>query len=220
MAYDVWDPDEGLGDEAHATLENQTETNIFCSAQIILPNGQILLTGGTTEDETGEFDQLGVNDVTQFDYSTNNLTTFAPNGSPLTMLKGRWYPTLTTLPNGDQLVHGGRDDTIQLQPVIYPEIYSQATKSWKLLDDPANKDSYEDAYGGTGWYYPQSWVAPDGRVFMLNGFTRDLNYLDVSDGSIETTGFLPGGMDWDHRLGGVMFEESKILAFANARSTP
>ena len=61
-------------------------------------------------------------------------------------------------------------------------------------------------------------VAPDGRVFMLNGFKRDLNYLDVSDGSIERTGYLPGGMDWDHRLGGVMFEESKILAFANARS--
>ena len=53
---------------------------------------------------------------------------------------------------------------------------------------------------------------------MLNGFKRDLNYLDVSDGSIERTGYLPGGMDWDHRLGGVMFEESKILAFANARS--
>ena len=118
-----------------------------------MPNGQILLTGGTGEE--GDQTQLGINDVTQFDYLSNSLTTFAPNGSPLTMLKGRWYPTLVILPNGDQLVHGGRDDTLELNPVIYPEIYSQTTKSWKLLDDPANKEAYEQAYGETrndsGW---------------------------------------------------------------------
>src|SRR5262245_58226987 len=44
--YDVWDPVAGLGG-GHSTLPNVTNTDLFCSAQIVLPqNGSVFLAGG------------------------------------------------------------------------------------------------------------------------------------------------------------------------------
>ena len=66
---------------------------------------------------------------------------------------GRWYPTVTTLPNGDALVvSGGRDTTVGVN--LLPQVYQTATNSWRgltsaLLNLP---------------YYPQMFVAPNGRV--------------------------------------------------------
>src|SRR3954447_2654517 len=44
LIYDVWDPGAGLGDGSHLTLPNTTSTDLFCSAQIVLPqSGDVLL---------------------------------------------------------------------------------------------------------------------------------------------------------------------------------
>ena len=44
--YDVWDPSAGLSN-GHITLENMTLTDLFCSAQVILPDtGRIFIAGG------------------------------------------------------------------------------------------------------------------------------------------------------------------------------
>ena len=43
--YDVWDPEEGLAG-GHLTLPNTTQTDIFCSAQVVLPqSGSVFLAG-------------------------------------------------------------------------------------------------------------------------------------------------------------------------------
>lgn len=74
--------------------------------------GQILMTGGTQT--LNGVPNVALNDVNTFE---QRLT-----ASPLTMLRGHWYLTLITLPNGDQLVHGGRDDTTARRPVLEPEV--------------------------------------------------------------------------------------------------
>jgi hypothetical protein len=46
FVYDVWDPNDGP-DGYHLTLPNGTSTDIFCSAQVLLPDsGDIMIAGG------------------------------------------------------------------------------------------------------------------------------------------------------------------------------
>ncbi len=46
LIYDVWDPASGIVG-GHITLPNQTQTDIFCGAQVVLPqSGSIFLAGG------------------------------------------------------------------------------------------------------------------------------------------------------------------------------
>ena len=70
--YDIWSPSRGLlpGNEAaaHWTLPNMTGTDLFCSAQIILPqSGDVALLGG---------------DVWNGSATTNSATTVRPSSAP------------------------------------------------------------------------------------------------------------------------------------------
>jgi hypothetical protein len=91
--YDIWDPAAGLSD-GHLTLDNLTQTDLFCSAQVIMPaNGQLFLAGGdhwTGTSTTGK----GNNNTNVFSSSDNTLT----RGS--NMNRPRWYASTTTLLNG------------------------------------------------------------------------------------------------------------------------
>ena len=44
--YDVWNPLFGTGADAHDLLPNSTQTDIFCSSQIVLLNGDVEMYGG------------------------------------------------------------------------------------------------------------------------------------------------------------------------------
>jgi hypothetical protein len=45
--YDVWDPSAGSIEAGHQTLPNTTTTDLFCSAQVVLPgSSDALLLGG------------------------------------------------------------------------------------------------------------------------------------------------------------------------------
>ena len=41
--YDVWDPELGTDDASHMLLLNSTKTFLFCSAQILLQNGRMMI---------------------------------------------------------------------------------------------------------------------------------------------------------------------------------
>lgn len=156
--YDVWDPALGTQADAHATLPNGTGTDLFCSAQIVLPDsGDVLITGGDTRGlNTGRVN-TGVVDTNLFRSENNTLI---PNTR---MNYARWYPTATVLANGEILVHGGIDENGA--PVTTPEIFNPRENTWRLLRG-ANNDFYTR---NTAWWYPKSWLAPNGTVFGIAG---------------------------------------------------
>jgi Domain of unknown function (DUF1929)/Chitobiase/beta-hexosaminidase C-terminal domain len=197
--YDIWDPTLGTDTSAHLVLQNTTGTDIFCSAQSVLLAGEVLTTGG----------DLTVNGVRN---SANNKTTlFSPSANTLTtntpMTYARWYDSLVALPNGQLTVFGGRQNVGTLtpsQPATMPELYDPALKAWTTLTG-ANSVA---AFGthDVNWFYPRSFVAPGGNVFVMGNdgllfyvstagagkITRSNVTAPLGDHELPTVSFAPG----------------------------
>jgi hypothetical protein len=201
-SYDVWDPAAGLSAASHTTLPVRTATNLFCSAQTVLPgSGRVLITGGEENGVPGGGFNDAVNDVNLYDPSTNALTRLA--GS---MSHARWYPTVTTLPNGEVLVHGGRDDRNTMRPALVPEVYSPAN-GWRRLTGAASRE----VYGVGRWWYPRSWVAPSGKVFIVTKGNRGMYLLDPKGkGAVRRVGTY-AGPSTNNTTPAAMFDVGKIL---------
>ena len=129
---------------------------IYCTGHTFLPDGRLLIMGGTSAGTAG------LRDASIFNPST---VTWAATAS---MSRGRYYPTATTLPNGEVLVVSGHDASKVV--VRAPEIWSGG--GWRKLPDTSV------AIGQP--YYPPMFVAPNGKVFMA-GFAQS-RYLDVTAG--------------------------------------
>ncbi len=93
--------------------------NIFCAGHSILPNGQVLITGG--DYTTG----VGVPNVTIYDPVANTWID-QPD-----MNAGRWYPTNINLATGDVLVTEG--DINQTSSDTLPQVFQLATYTWRDL---------------------------------------------------------------------------------------
>lgn len=179
FVYDIWNPRLGLGANAHWTLPNGTATDLFCSAQIVLPqSGDVALLGG---------DVWNGSSTTAFGNNHSNIFSAAA-GDTLTkganMNQARWYATATTLPNGEIYVQGGFGSSATRVGSNRPEI-RDASGTFRLL--PGIDTS------GLHWWYPRNWVAPDGRIF---GFSdRTMYYVDPrGTGTLTPAGTMrPGG---------------------------
>ncbi|MDX2004628.1 MAG: PA14 domain-containing protein, partial [Meiothermus sp.] len=114
--YTVWNPSRGTGPNSHIRYSNATGTDIFCSSQLLLANGNVLVVGGDIVAANGNTTNLGNPDITIFNPLDDSLVK-----SPLQMLRGRWYSTATMLANGEVLITGGKDATNASSQV--PEIY-------------------------------------------------------------------------------------------------
>jgi WD40 repeat protein len=158
---------------------------IYCSAHTFLPDGRLLVAGGTTP-TTG-----GLRLATMFNPSTSS---WSPSGS---MAQGRYYPTATTLPSGDVLVVSGHDTTLRV--VTIPEV--RGSSGWRRLTTaPLSIPSP---------YYPAMFVAPNGKVFLA-GFPQTTRYLDVSGTGQWTT--VANRNVADRTMGSaVMYAPGKIL---------
>ncbi|RYZ65770.1 MAG: DUF1929 domain-containing protein, partial [Proteobacteria bacterium] len=180
MEYDVWDPSLGTGIESHRLLPNQTRTDIFCGAQLLLAeSGQALISGG---DIPGAVQQ-GNFDTNIFDTSTNQLTR-----SNHQMAFGRWYPTLTTLPSGEVLVQGGSNNGFAGSGILTPEVYNTKT-GWRSLFGAYSEYAYGNDFNR--WWYPRSWVLNDGRLFSISG--PAMYFVDYKDnGGIYPVGDFTG----------------------------
>lgn len=192
--YDVWNPEKAVAADAHNTLPNTTSTDIFCSAQIILPEtGDILISGGDARPLGAK--NKGINDVTIFDSITQNLSK-----SPLTMLKARWYPTATTLPSGQILLQGGTD--FEGNNVTIPELYTP-NQGWTLLTGAQSSSTYG--------LYPRAFVGLDGKVIVIARGSRRIWQIDpAAEGSIVQLGTLPAILP-DNALPAALYEPGKIL---------
>ncbi len=168
--YDVWSPQDGLGTDSHLTLPNRTGTDLFCSAQLLLPeSGDVLMAGGDRTAGTASLNMANA-DVNLFSSASAQLTRL-----PQTINRVRWYPT-TTLADGRVLIQGGATQYQPVKaPVLTPEVYVPG-RGFALLSDATSKLAWGDDEGENRWWYPRAWLAPNGSVFTING--TQMHYLD------------------------------------------
>jgi YVTN family beta-propeller protein len=141
--YDIWDIDAGMNG-GHMTLNNVTQTDLFCSAQLMLPQGgQVFLAGGDNWTGTGTTNTGNAN-TNRFNLSTNALSRGTDMNRP------RWYASTTTLLNGEVLIQGGRGGADRAE-------VRRTDGTFRLLDG-ANTSTLD-------YQYPRNFIAPDGRVF-------------------------------------------------------
>ena len=153
--YDVWDPSGGL-DGGHLTLPNETQTDLFCSASLVLPQGDaVVLTGG--DNWTGSGTTNTGNDNSNIFFPANNSLTRANN-----MNRARWYGSAITLLNGESYIQGGTGGT------DLPEV-RQSDGTFRLLTGADTSFA--------GYSYPRNFIAPDGRVFGFDMNGR-MYYVD------------------------------------------
>jgi FtsP/CotA-like multicopper oxidase with cupredoxin domain/sugar lactone lactonase YvrE len=113
-----------------------TPTDVFCAGQTILPDGRVLVAGGTQRYDPF----VGLSSALLFDPISEQWT-FVHS-----MKNGRWYPTLMTLGDGRGFVASGGGSPEN-------EIYSNPT-GWSV------------AGPGIGWpLYPHLHLLKDGRAF-------------------------------------------------------
>ncbi len=146
----VWDP------IANTWTVLTVPKDMFCSGHVTLPDGRVLIQGGTKSYPTtaGGADYGGLKDSWIFDPATNTFTT-----EPMAN-EGHWYPTLTELGNGDVWMAGGlKEDTTG---AVNTEMWSTRTSTWL----PGNQVPQSWSFWGL---YPHMFLLQDGRLFYSGG---------------------------------------------------
>jgi hypothetical protein len=158
----------------------------FCSGHSFLPDGRLLVTGGHISDSVGS------DATTLFDFRTRTWST-GPR-----MSAGRWYPTNTTLANGEALVISGTIDRTHVNSL--PEVWNTAT-GWRPLTDAQLSLPL----------YPWMHLAPNGKIFN-SGPAQTTRYLDTSGAGAWTTVAFTNFGDREQSAGtSVMYEPGKVL---------
>jgi hypothetical protein len=161
--------------------------DLFCAGHAFLADGRLMVAGGHIADNVGL-------SKTSFYNAFTNTWSGAPE-----MNAGRWYPTVTTLPNGDALVVSGDiDTTVGLNPL--PQVYQAATNTWRDLTGAQVIQPI----------YPMMFVAPNGKVFDAAP-TNVTRYLDTSGTGAWTTVANHNFSGWRDYGSAVMYAEGKIL---------
>jgi hypothetical protein len=181
----VWNP------STKASTPASSPSWLFCSGHAFLPDGRLLVNGGHLSDDRG------IPDANVYDPSAGTWTSVSP------MAKGRWYPTTTTLANGQLVTLAGRDQNGVV--VTIPEVWTGT--GWRALTGASRSLPY----------YPRTFVAPNGRVFYA-GEKQATYYLSTSgSGSWSTVGNRRyGTRDYGSA---VMYEPGKVLYAGGGRTT-
>jgi hypothetical protein len=199
--------------------------NIFCGGHTHLDDGTILVNGGHVQNHVGEPDTF----FFQYDRETDDWSWTPVSELPDTDF-ARWYPTLTTLPDGRVLnVSGSRklcldgpdqgeacmvhadcapaeNENCTAELVAPPELFDPASRSWRQLSLIIESVQF----------YPFNFVDLEGKVFFAgadkgaSGFDispTESAIFDVEGESLMTTGAVSA-----HDGGSaVMYEPGKIL---------
>ena len=177
----LWNP----ADQTVTTLA-KPGYDLFCSGHAFLAGGRLFVAGGHIQNG------VGLPKASLYDPSSNTWAA-APD-----MNAGRWYPTVTTLANGDALVVSGFvDNTIGVNTL--PQVYETATGAWRSLTSAQlSVDTY-----------PMVFLAPNGLVFH-GAPSQITRYLDTS--GTGTWSFVANS-NFGYRDYGsaVMYADGKIL---------
>ena len=178
----LWDPGSG-----QITNAARAGYNIFCTGHNLLADGRVFVAGGHV------VNGQGLNDASIYD-PFNNTWQRLPD-----MNNGRWYPTNTTLANGDTLVVSGSYDANFTNNTL-PQVWAQGGSSWRSLTGAVRNLPL----------YPHMYLAPNGNVFLA-GESVTTRYLNTSGTGAWTT--VGNRVFTSNRNYGssVMYDEGKIL---------
>jgi len=182
----VWDPATG------SFTAVPSPSWLFCAGHDFLPDGRLLVAGGHITDGHG------LPNTNLFDPVTHSWQVGPP------MAVGRWYPTNTTLPDGEMLTVGGTDENMTIDTI--PEVWDGT--HWRELST---------ANLALEWY-PRLFVAPDGRIFNA-GEEQPSRWLDVTGTGRWTDGPRRNFGPWRDYGSAVMYLPGKIL-YAGGGSKP
>ena len=180
----VWDP------VANTFTKVPTPVDFFCGGHAFLPDGRLLVAGGTRTYEVladkspdGQKHEFqGLADAAIFDPQTQRYTKVS------SMAHSRWYPTLVALASGAVVAVAGLDEK-GLVDQGHTEVFDPATETWSERADLHRV-----------WpTYPAMTLTQDGRLFysganagygsLDDGRTPGLWNLD--DNSFQTVPGLP-----------------------------
>lgn len=190
----IWPGDGGISGDDPRLWDPDTESvtplakpgyDVFCSSHAFVSSGRLFVAGGHIQNG------VGLQRASFYNPFTNTWSA-APD-----MNAGRWYPTVTTLANGDALVVSGSiDNTVGTNTL--PQVYQAATGTWRNLSSAVLGQDL----------YPMMFLAPNGRVVNV-GPTRTTRYLDTAGAGAWST----IATSSVHRSYGsaVMYEPGRIL---------
>jgi hypothetical protein len=183
----LWDPTTGA-----ITQPAQPGRNTFCAGNSTLANGAVFVPGGHIANN------VGLASASYYDPGADTWTA-VPD-----MNAGRWYPSSTTLANGDVLVTSG-DTNVTVRNTL-PQVYQAMTNSWRDLTTATLALTL----------FPRTFLAPNGQVFFATGTSR---YLDpTATGAWTTVGnkINPGT---DNYGSAAMYDNGKVI-FAGGADPP
>jgi FtsP/CotA-like multicopper oxidase with cupredoxin domain len=174
----IWDYENG----GFKTL--QTSTDIFCTGHSFLPDGRLVIAGGTLDYQSGDADKgtlkgfTGACEAYLLDPLLEDFIRVA------SMRDGRWYPSLITLADGRVLATSGLSTALQAPDAKgnqfskineEHEIYSESA-SW-VFNGTLVKNAQMQKENSTWPLYPHLFVIRDGRLFYSGGHVFGSNNL-------------------------------------------
>ena len=190
----VFDPVTGTATEM---LVTNTGHDMFCPGISMLPDGDYLITGGSS-----------ANDVTRYSPETGAFSA-APD-----MILERGYQSSATLGNGDIFTvggswKGGRGNK-------YGEYYSYADDAWVPLQNVAAETLSTDDQRGIYRADNHMWLfsAPDGGVFHA-GPAAEMHFVDTNGTGATTSAGFRGTLDAMNGAA-AMYDIGKIFAAGGA----
>ena len=204
---EIFDPFEGPNGTAMGETTSTTNHDMFCPGINNLPNGQLLVSGGSSNPK-----------ATLYDYKTSSWIPIE------NMNVGRGYQGNVTLPDGSAMTFGGSwSGGLGPNGEKIAEVWRPET-GWKTL--PGLKSdilwNINDAnLENQGVYrldnHAWLWAAPNGKVFHA-GPSEDMHWLDTSGVGSSTSVGKRGNDNYSMKGTTVMYDIGKILKVGGANS--
>lgn len=161
----LWNPNTNVF--TNVTLNN---TGLFCSGHSSLADGEVVVMGG----HAGSV--IGIPDVHLFS-PANNSWSRQPD-----MKYSRWYPSVTTLSNGNVVAVSG--NIVSGSWADIPEIFHSDTNTISSIDSVQTSEVH-------GEDYPQGYLLPDGKLYVISPNNALGRVLDVDGQTWGDAGTLP-----------------------------
>ena len=161
---ELWDPGTG---EAR-TIDQPLAGDIFCAGHCFLPDGRVLIAGGTTGYDTKR-NLFGLEVPLPPFRGSNQSYVFDPVAELFTrgddLAVGRWYPTLVMLGDGRVVAVAGLTGRFPWVVLRKTEIYSPGS-GWQHMS------------GADRWLplYPRLHLLPDGRVVYCGSYNTHYTF--------------------------------------------